>query len=65
MTAKMIFKLKSPVGQKIDNLCERFPLISSIIVQLAAAIFMVGVVTSVGLIGGTVIWLFYKAFGVM
>lgn len=30
-----------------------------------AAIFMVGVVTSVGLIGGTVIWLFYKAFGVM
>ena len=65
MTAKMIFKLKSPVGQKIDNLCERFPLISSVIVQLAAAIFMVGVVTSVGLIGGTVIWLFYKAFGVM
>ena len=56
MTAKMIFKLKSPVGQKIDNLCERFPLISSVIVQLAAAIFMVG---------GTVIWLFYKAFGVM
>ena len=52
MTAKMIFKLKSPVGQKIDNLCERFPLISSVIVQLAAAIFMVGVVTSVGLIGG-------------
>ena len=43
MTAKMIFKLKSPVGQKIDNLCERFPLISSVIVQLAAAIFMVGV----------------------
>ena len=42
MTAKMIFKLKSPVGQKIDNLCERFPLISSVIVQLAAAIFMVG-----------------------
>lgn len=41
MTAKMIFKLKSPVGQKIDNLCERFPLISSVIVQLAAAIFMV------------------------
>ena len=39
MTAKMIFKLKSPVGQKIDNLCERFPLISSVIVQLAAAIF--------------------------
>ena len=65
MTAKMIFKLKSPVGQKIDNLCERFPLISSVIVQLAAAIFMVGVVTSVGLIGWTVIWLFYKAFGVM
>ena len=31
MTAKMIFKLKSPVGQKIDNLCERFPLISSVI----------------------------------
>ena len=65
MTAKMIFKLKSPVGQKIDNLFERFPLISSVIVQLAAAIFMVGVVTSVGLIGGPVIWLFYKAFGVM
>ena len=65
MIAKMIFKIKSPMGQMIDNLCERFPLISSVILQLAAAIFMVGVVAAVGLIGGTVIWLFYKAFGVM
>lgn len=65
MMAKMIFKLKSPVGQMIDDMCERFPLISSVVMQLAAAIFMVGVVTGVGLIGGTVIWLFYKAFGVM
>lgn len=65
MMAKIIVRLKSPVGQKIDDVCERFPLISSVVLQLAAAIFMVGVVTSVGLIGGTVIWLFYKAFGVM
>lgn len=65
MIAKMILKLKSPMGQIIDDLCERFPLISSVVLQLAAAIFMVGVVTTVGLIGGTVIWLFYKAFGVM
>lgn len=65
MMAKMIFKLESPVGQMIDDMCERFPLISSVVMQLAAAIFMVGVVTGVGLIGGTVIWLFYKAFGVM
>ncbi|MCD7990933.1 MAG: hypothetical protein LUK37_03755 [Clostridia bacterium] len=65
MIAKMILKLKSPMGQIIDDLCERFPLISSVVLQLAAAIFMVGVVTTVGLTGGTVIWLFYKAFGVM
>ena len=65
MMAKIIVRLKSPVGQKIDDACERFPLISSVVLQLAAAIFLVGVVTAVGLIGGTVIWLFYKAFGVM
>lgn len=51
--------------QVIDNLCENFPLISSVILQLAAAVFMVGLVTSIGLAGGTVIWLFYKVFGVM
>ena len=42
MMAKIIVRLKSPVGQKIDDVCERFPLISSVVLQLAAAIFMVG-----------------------
>ena len=38
---------------------------SSIVLQLAAAIFMVGVVASIACAGGTVIWAFYKLFGVM
>lgn len=65
MMAKMILKFRSPLEKKIDYLCRRFPLVSSVILQLGAAIFMVGVVASVGMAGGIVIWLFYKAFGVM
>lgn len=65
MIAKLILKLKSPMEQEIDNLCQRFPLLSSICLQLAAAIFMIGVVGTIALIGGSVIWVFYKMFGVM
>ena len=62
MIAKMILKLKSPMEQEIDR---HFPVLSSIVLQLAAAIFMVGVVASIACAGGTVIWAFYKLFGVM
>lgn len=65
MIAKLILKLRSPLEQEIDNLCQRFPLLSSICLQLTAAIFMIGVVGTIALIGGTVIWGFYKMFGVM
>lgn len=65
MIAKLILKLTSPMEQEIDNLCQRFPLLSSICFQLVAAIFMIGVVGTIALIGGSVIWVFYKMFGVM
>jgi len=61
MIAKMILKLKSPM----DRACRHFPVLSSIVLQLAAAVFMVGVVASIACAGGTVIWAFYKLFGVM
>ena len=61
MIAKMILKLKSPMEQEIGRACR----LSSIVLQLAAAIFMVGVVASIACAGGTVIWAFYKLFGVM
>ena len=65
MIAKMILKLKSPMEQEIDRACRHFPVLSSIVLQLAAAIFMVGVVASIACVGGTIIWVFYKVFGVM
>lgn len=65
MTVNMIIRLKRPADQVINCICERFPLLSSVILQLAAAVFMVGVVSAIGVIGGTMIWLFYRAFGVM
>lgn len=65
MIAKLILRLKSPMEQEISNICQRFPLLSSICLQLAAAIIMICVVGSIALIGGSIIWVFYKAFGVM
>lgn len=65
MIAKLILKLRSPLGQESDNICERFPLLSSVVLQLAAAIFMVGAVASIACAGGAAIWLFYKMSGVM
>lgn len=65
MIAKWILKLRSPMEQYIDSVCRHFPLLSSIVLQLAAAVFMIGVVASIACVGGAVIWLFYKAFGVM
>lgn len=65
MIAKMILKLKSPMEQEIGRACRHFPVLSSIVLQLAAAVFMVGVVASIACAGGTVIWAFYKLFGVM
>lgn len=65
MIARLILRLKSPMGQTADSICRRFPLLSSICIQVAAAVFMIGVVGGIAGIGGTVIWVFYRMFGVM
>lgn len=67
MIAKIVLKmkLKSPVEHKVEHFCEDFPLFSGVCMQLAAALIMVGAVGGIALAGGSVIWLFYKMFGVM
>lgn len=65
MIAKLILKLKSPVEQEIENFSQRFPLLSSICLQITAAVCMVCMVGSIALAGGSIIWVFYKLFGVM
>lgn len=65
MIARLIIRLKSPMEQAVDSVCQRFPLLSSICIQVAAAVFMIGVVGTIAGIGGTVIWVFYRLFGVM
>lgn len=65
MAAKLLLKLKGPLEHKIDCFCQRFPLFSSVCIQLAAAISMICVVGSIAMVGGSAIWLFYKLFGVM
>lgn len=65
MALKLMLKLKSPIEHKIDYVCQKFPVFSSVCMQLAAAIIMIGAVGVIALAGGSVIWVFYKMFGVM
>ena len=65
MTAKLILKLKGPLEHKIDCFSQRFPLFSIVCLQLVAAVSMVCAVGAIAMVGGSVIWLFYKLFGVM
>ena len=52
MAAKLLLKLKGPLEHKIDCFCQRFPLFSSVCIQLAAAISMICVVGSIARPGG-------------
>lgn len=65
MVARFILWFKNPGERCFNDFCQRFPLLSSICVQLAAAVFMISVVGVIAISGGSVIWIFYKIFGVM
>ncbi|MCC8027147.1 MAG: hypothetical protein LIP16_17825 [Clostridium sp.] len=65
MIARFILRFKCPVEQKIDDFCIRFPLLSSICIQFAAAVFMISIVGAIAVAGGSVIWGFYRLFGMV
>ena len=65
MIAKLILRFKSPFGEALDSFCDRCPLISSVILQLAAAVFLIGAVAFIAVAGGSVIWIVYHLVGLM
>lgn len=65
MLAGFLRKHKIPMEQRTDCFFQKFPLISGICMQLAAAVFMICAVGVIALIGGSVIWMFYRMLGVM
>ena len=55
----MVVKLKMNLKAPLEAFCDRFPLFSMVVMQ---AVMAVG---AIALAGGTVIWLFYRAVGLM
>ncbi len=61
MAAKLLMNLKAP----LEAFCDRFPLFSMVVLQAVMAVAMMAAVGGIALVGGTVIWLFYRAAGLM
>lgn len=65
MVAKLVIRLKSPMVKMLEDFCDRFPLFSMVVMQAVLAVAMLAAVGAIALAGGSIIWLFYKASGLM
>ncbi len=65
MIMKMLLDLKTPAGQWIESFCDRFPLLSMLLLQLVFGAGLIACVSLIALAGGSVIWIFYRLAGVM
>lgn len=61
MAAKLLMNLKDP----LERFCRRFPLFSMVVLQTAMAIALMVAVGAIAAAGGTVIWIVYRAAGLM
>ena len=61
----MVVKLKMNLKAPLEAFCDRFPLFSMAVMQAVMAVVMMAAVGAIALAGGTVIWLFYRAAGLM
>ena len=65
MAAKLIINWKDPLKRRCEAFCERFPLFSMVVMQAVMAAVMLIAVAAIALAGGTVIWICYRASGLM
>ncbi len=65
MAAKLIINLKDPLRQRFEAFCQRFPLFSMVVMQAVMAVVMLTAVAAIALAGGTVIWICYRASGLL
>lgn len=65
MVVNLVIRLKSPAVKMLEDFCDRFPLFSMVVMQAVMAVAMLAAVSAIALAGGSVIWLFYKASGLM
>lgn len=49
----------------IESFCDRFPLLSMLLLQLVFGAGLIACVSFIALVGGSVIWIFYRLLGVM
>ena len=61
----MVVKLKMNLKAPLEAFCDRFPLFSMVVMQAVRAVALMAAVGAIALVGGTVIWLFYRAVGLM
>lgn len=65
MTVKMPLDLKTPMERRIESFCDRFPLLSMLLLQLVFGVGLVACVSVIALAGGSIIWIFYRLLDVM
>lgn len=65
MNIKMLLDLKTPIERRIESFCDRFPLLSMVLLQLVFGAGLIACVSLIALAGGGIIWVFYRLVGVM
>lgn len=65
MIMKMHLDLKTPMQRRIESFCDRFPLLSMLLLQLVFGAGLIACVSLIALVGGSIIWIFYRLLGVM
>ena len=53
-----------PVKKAADRLEKKHPVFCMLIFQAAVAVFLIAAVGGIALVGGSVIWLFYRLMGI-
>lgn len=61
MAAKVLSIIENPLGR----LLKKHPLLMMVIMQIVSALVLIIIVSGIALAGCTVIWGFYKIFGMM
>ncbi len=65
MLMKMPLDLKTPMQRRIESFCDRFPLLSMLLLQVVFGAGLIACVSLIALSGGSIIWIFYRLVGVM
>lgn len=60
-----LLQLRQPLKKIVDRFEHHYPNVSMLIFQAAVGITLVAAVSGIAFLGGGVIWIFYRAVGVM